>query len=272
MSSGKSRGVEYTRTGSGRCPHVGVFNDAPDCRGRARLGAAGARLRPPLVLSVVHDVLMSPVALRSAFLSSGLRPSLFLRGAPSFRQSSSWAGPSRVSSHFFTRTAAPRPLFSRKLLWAIPVAGGFALYALPTRREPHNVFASPDLIPCSASREPLETVIMSPSESDRTLSARIFTFIRERILEPILTAQRFIYLCCIFVPVLLATPMLLIGPPEAGLGGDRWGAVWWYGFLTSQMQRAGPTFIKVSPDICTTSRRDTPISLRLAAPVNLLKL
>ncbi|RPD55898.1 ABC1-domain-containing protein [Lentinus tigrinus ALCF2SS1-6] len=189
---------------------------------------------------------MSTVALRSAFLSFGQRPSLFLRGTTTFRHSSSWARPPRVSSQFFTRTAAPSPFFSRKLLWAIPVAGGLALYAIPTRREQPNVFASPDLIPCSASREPLEAVIMSPSESDRTLSARILTFIRERILEPILTAQRFVYLCCIFIPVLLATPMLLVGQPEGRLGGDRWGAVWWYGFLTSQMQNAGPTFIKLA--------------------------
>ncbi|PIL31793.1 hypothetical protein GSI_06497 [Ganoderma sinense ZZ0214-1] len=40
--------------------------------------------------------------------------------------------------------------------------------------------------------------------------------------------------------------MLLIGQPETKLGGDRWGAVWWYGFLTRQMQLAGPTFIKLA--------------------------
>lgn len=90
---------------------------------------------------------------------------------------------------------------------------------------------------------------MSPSESDRTLLARCSTFLRDRILEPILTAKRFIYLCCIFVPVLLAAPMLIIGQTEPRVGRDRWGAVWWYGFLTRQMQRAGPTFIKVSDPV-----------------------
>jgi len=63
--------------------------------------------------------------------------------------------------------------------------------------------------------------------------------------------------------------MLLVGPPGSGeplrrrIGngndwnekrrrwrfdakeGERWGAVWWYGFLVHQMQKAGPTFIKV---------------------------
>ncbi|KAI8981392.1 ABC1-domain-containing protein [Trametes punicea] len=86
---------------------------------------------------------------------------------------------------------------------------------------------------------------MSPSEFDRSLLRRILSFLRERLIEPILTAKRFVYLCFVFVPVLLAAPMLLIGPPEEQYGGDKWGAVWWYGFLTSQMQRAGPTFIKL---------------------------
>ena len=86
---------------------------------------------------------------------------------------------------------------------------------------------------------------MSPSEADRTILARILSFLRNRVFEPILTAKRFVYLCCLFLPVLLTSPMLIIGQPEDALCGDRWGAVWWYGFLTSQMQRAGPTFTKV---------------------------
>lgn len=190
---------------------------------------------------------MPPVAIRLSFLRPTLRQSLFPRGASPLRHTSNWKTTSRFSSQGFTHTAVPSPLFFRRLLWLVPVAGGFALFATPARRDPHNVFASPDLIPCPVSSpEPLEPVIMSPSESDRTLFRRIITFLRERILEPVLTARRFVYLCCIFVPVLLAAPMLIIGQPEDRLGGDRWGAVWWYGFLTSQMQSAGPTFTKVS--------------------------
>ncbi|KAI0801098.1 ABC1-domain-containing protein [Fomes fomentarius] len=189
---------------------------------------------------------MPPVALRFALSRPGWRQPLLARGQ-STRPSSYWTKAPRFSSQFFTRTAAPSPLYSRKLLWVIPVAGGIFLFVRPTRQEQHNVFASPDLIPCPAvSAEPVETVIMSPSESDRTLLARYSTFLRDRILEPILTAKRFIYLCCIFVPVLLAAPMLIIGKTEPRLGGDRCGAVWWYGFLTRQMQRAGPTFIKLA--------------------------
>jgi len=40
--------------------------------------------------------------------------------------------------------------------------------------------------------------------------------------------------------------MLLVGSPEETLQGDRWGAVWWYDYLVVQMDRAGPTFIKLA--------------------------
>ncbi|TBU49914.1 ABC1-domain-containing protein [Dichomitus squalens] len=190
---------------------------------------------------------MSPIALR-LLLRPGLRQPLLARGASTFRQTSSWTQSSQTfSSQFFTRTAAPSSSFSRKLLWIIPVTGGIAFLAAPARKDNRNVFASPNLIPCSeAAAESLHPVIMSPYESDRTLLGRIRDFLRDRILEPVLTAQRFVYLCFLFVPVLLTAPMLLIGPPESKLGGDRWGAVWWYGFLTRQMQYAGPTFIKLA--------------------------
>ncbi|KAG5730706.1 hypothetical protein E4T56_gene7719, partial [Termitomyces sp. T112] len=40
--------------------------------------------------------------------------------------------------------------------------------------------------------------------------------------------------------------MLLIGKPKKKYRGDRWGAVWWYGFLVGRMEAAGPTFIKLA--------------------------
>lgn len=188
---------------------------------------------------------MPPIALRLAFLRPGLRHRVLPQ--PAFAaHHSSWTKPPRFSSHFFTRTAAPSPPLTRRLLWLVPLAGGFVFFISRPRHESSNIFASPDLIPCPPTPpEPLEPVIMSPSEADRTILARILSFLRNRVFEPILTAKRFVYLCCLFLPVLLTSPMLIIGQPEDALCGDRWGAVWWYGFLTSQMQRAGPTFTKV---------------------------
>jgi aarF domain-containing kinase len=39
--------------------------------------------------------------------------------------------------------------------------------------------------------------------------------------------------------------MVLIGSHDGRRDGERWGAIWWYGFLIRQMENAGPTFIKV---------------------------
>lgn len=77
------------------------------------------------------------------------------------------------------------------------------------------------------------------------------------VIEPLGTAKRFLVLVAIFLPVIITTPMLLIGKRREGgrrrgrrmakaEGGTRWGALWWYGFLVKQMERAGPTFIKLA--------------------------
>jgi len=77
------------------------------------------------------------------------------------------------------------------------------------------------------------------------------------IFEPLGTTKRFIVLALLFIPVILTAPMLLVGRRREGGRrrgrrlskkdkGQRWGAVWWFGFLVKQMERAGPTFIKVS--------------------------
>ncbi|KAG6862132.1 hypothetical protein C0995_004214 [Termitomyces sp. Mi166 len=76
--------------------------------------------------------------------------------------------------------------------------------------------------------------------------ARMRGFLRSKIWEPLLAAKRFIYLFALFIPVLLCSSMLLIGKPKKKYRGDRWGAVWWYGFLVSRMEAAGPTFIKLA--------------------------
>lgn len=78
------------------------------------------------------------------------------------------------------------------------------------------------------------------------------TFVKVYILEPILTFFRFLHLAALFGPVILTSPMLFVGKVEKRRRGkpidgedENWGAVWWYGFLVKQMERAGPSFIKL---------------------------
>lgn len=69
------------------------------------------------------------------------------------------------------------------------------------------------------------------------------------ILEPILTGLRFLHLVLIFVPVIATVPMVWIGSRVKTRDNERTGTLWWYGFLVSSMERAGPAFIKVRDSI-----------------------
>lgn len=172
-------------------------------------------------------------------------PSAVRPPSPSLRHTSTW------SRHSFFTRAPPTKFYipRRHALWVIPIAGGLTLYLLPRPKSLFpSVFSSPTLIPCPSPTKPqpqLNPTIFSPSESDKSIVVRVAQLLREHVWEPILTAKRFIYLFVLFVPIIITSPILLIGKPEKHLKGDRWGAVWWYGLLVNQMEAAGPTFIKV---------------------------
>ncbi|KIK70717.1 hypothetical protein GYMLUDRAFT_65930 [Collybiopsis luxurians FD-317 M1] len=138
--------------------------------------------------------------------------------------------------------------FKRRALWLIPASVGLALYLTPHQKSLiPTLISSPALIPCRSEdcqdRRPL---ILSPFEDDLSIKSRILCLLRDKIWEPILTAKRFISLCFIFFPVIITSPMLLIGKPRKKYKGEGWGAIWWYNFLASRMEAAGPTFIKLS--------------------------
>ncbi|EDR15791.1 uncharacterized protein LACBIDRAFT_187260 [Laccaria bicolor S238N-H82] len=140
---------------------------------------------------------------------------------------------------------SPIPRFRRSIFWAIPIAAGITLYLIPRHNSQiPTIFSSPTIIPCPPTN--LNPTIFSPSESHRSLITRILDILRDTIWEPLLTAKRFIYLFALFLPVIVSSPMLLVGKPKKKYKGDRWGAIWWYGFLVHQMESAGPTFIKLA--------------------------
>ncbi|KZO95973.1 ABC1-domain-containing protein [Calocera viscosa TUFC12733] len=147
--------------------------------------------------------------------------------------------------------------YTRWLL--VPLAGAvlYIRYA-PSPPSVKTILTASHIIPCTALAGPDglagPSSINSPNE-DRVFSLPyILRWLKLKIWEPLLTGVRFCHLVLIFLPVIVAAPMLLVGVPEKKLDGDRWGAVWWYGLLTAQMQRAGPTFIKMSQ--WAASRKD----------------
>ncbi|KAL9934522.1 hypothetical protein V8E36_006297 [Tilletia maclaganii] len=98
----------------------------------------------------------------------------------------------------------------------------------------------------SAKRNPIVRLFM-----------RIHAFLRTHIIEPVGTGKRFLVLVFLFAPVILTMPMLFVGRRREGgrrrgrrvakrEEGQRWGAMWWFSFLVKQMERAGPTFIKLA--------------------------
>ena len=193
--------------------------------------------------SNVDKVDLPRMALRLSHLPPGLRqlalgqPSPFLHARHAHRLS---------RNAFFFKAPLPTPGLGRRALWLIPVAGGIGFLFKPQPQSVlPQVLQDDAFIPCNRQTHRPQPIIYSPYEADQSLVSRFGLFLRNAILEPLVTAGRFAYLFCLFFPVILASPMLLVGTPAPELQGDRWGAVWWYDLFVIQMERAGPTFIKV---------------------------
>ncbi|KAF8330430.1 protein kinase [Cantharellus anzutake] len=149
------------------------------------------------------------------------------------------------SSSRFTKES-PR-WFRCSLFLATPVAGA-AVLLFPRETSPVPlILSSPKAIPCTsfATKDASYAThqMSSPQEQRQSVMRKILLFIKFKIWEPILIARRFIHLTFLFVPVFLTIPIILFGPRQGKHNGRR-GALVWYAFLTHQMQRAGPTFIK----------------------------
>jgi aarF domain-containing kinase len=184
------------------------------------------------------------MALRFSHLPPGVRQ-LTLGQHPPFLRVRHAHGWSRNA--FFFKASSPAPGLGRRALWLIPVAGGFGFLLKPQPQSVlPQVLQDDAFIPCNRQAPRPQPIIYSPYEADQSLLSRFGLFLRNSILEPLVTAGRFAYLFCLFFPVILASPMLLVGSTAPQLQGDRWGAVWWYDLLVLQMERAGPAFIKVT--------------------------
>lgn len=88
----------------------------------------------------------------------------------------------------------------------------------------------------------------------KTLVGRTVRLVTRYVWEPIRTSLRFVHLALLFLPVLLASPVLVLEYVDQGRDkrrgyskreGERATTRWWYRLLVHQMERAGPTFIKV---------------------------
>jgi aarF domain-containing kinase len=133
------------------------------------------------------------------------------------------------------------------------LAVGTGVLVVYTKRPAQNESAAP------RPRKPASTADAPTTRPVASIELERPGWIRYYIIEPIATFFRFIHLAALFGPVILLSPMLLVGSttprprrrrgdarsPKPEQVEENWGAVWWYGFLVRQMERAGPSFIKL---------------------------
>ncbi|KAK9719075.1 hypothetical protein K7432_005054 [Basidiobolus ranarum] len=85
---------------------------------------------------------------------------------------------------------------------------------------------------------------------ERSLIVRIIHQFRNvlsiYIFEPIRISCRFVYLLIVFVPLVVTAPVVFLGKRNPERENETTGSLWWYDFVVLQMERAGPTFIKLS--------------------------
>ena len=97
-----------------------------------------------------------------------------------------------------------------------------------------------------ASREEIRKKVSEDSHGVRRVWDNIVLCADLYIWEPACTGVRFLHLLVIFVPVIFTIPALWLGRRQKDKDNERSGTLWWYWFLVNSMERAGPTFIKVS--------------------------
>ena len=95
------------------------------------------------------------------------------------------------------------------------------------------------------SREEIRKKVPDDSHGISRVGRTIWFLLDQYIYEPICTTLRFIHLVIIFVPVIATVPAIWLGRRQKDSDNERSGTIWWYGFLVSSMERAGPAFIKL---------------------------
>ena len=96
-----------------------------------------------------------------------------------------------------------------------------------------------------ASREEISKKVPDHVHGLRRLYRTVFYVFDQYLYEPLATTFRFFHLVLIFVPVIVAVPIVWLGRRRKAQDHERSGTIWWYSFLVSSMERAGPAFIKL---------------------------
>ncbi|PVU97681.1 hypothetical protein BB561_000404 [Smittium simulii] len=80
------------------------------------------------------------------------------------------------------------------------------------------------------------------------INTSIFSTVAINVIEPFMIITRFFYLLALFIPVVCTVPAYLAFTYFCDCNTKKGSmyVLWWYRFISHQMSRAGPTFIKLS--------------------------
>jgi hypothetical protein len=142
----------------------------------------------------------------------------------------SWPRP--VSKPISISTAVSYTAYSRFALSSLPLAHLERKY----QRNNHDISTPEDIEELRA--EPSKRRVIR-------LLDRILDWLDTWFLEPILICKRFFHVILLFSPIVIAVPIIFFGEKNPDEHDERTGTIWWYNLIMSQMELAGPTFIKV---------------------------
>ena len=139
------------------------------------------------------------------------------------------------------KDARQRP---RNILLAAAALSPAAFVEL-SEKENHDASKTSEGAMLEMSREEISKKVPDHIQGLQLFYRTVIYVLDQYIYEPIATSLRFFHLLVIFVPVIVAIPVIWVGQRRKDKDNDRTGTVWWYGFLVNAMERAGPAFIKL---------------------------
>ena len=162
-------------------------------------------------------------------------PQLFLR---QFRASA------KQSSKSIHRFATPPKRHGRTVVWSAAALSPSAFLVL-SEQDNEGTEKTAEGRMLAASRKEIEKHVSEEDTGFKRVRHNIIYFLDMYIWEPLCTTFRFFHLAFIFVPVIITVPAIWIGARQPDQDNERSGTLWWFRFLVSSMERAGPAFIKV---------------------------
>lgn len=143
------------------------------------------------------------------------------------------------------RKPPPSPRFARRRLYAATALTPGALVLLGERRNSQDGKTGEEQM-LQASREEINSQVPGFVSHSNAIRHSVYYYVDTYIWEPVCTGLRFLHLAVIFVPVIATVPIIWIGRRDPKRDHERYGTLWWYGFLVTSMERGGPAFIKVA--------------------------